>query len=289
MNLPKIVCPHEPSLLQALTGHTLAVRAEDMASVRTAADNVRNSGNHLFCVIFDSMGPLDELELGDELRDIPLAIMAASLGKFRRLARQVNRLRNLNIRIYLPCSDPENIVSLRILSSLGLCGCADFRHGKQDWDALADLMTYGVLERTPHAPIEPFAYIASHYDPLETIDWQGVYFEGPGRFLHTDKKGRVALSHAELQNNAFIAQNISEISSQNEFPPIEQRQEAWREYFTDNHPCASCDGWKLCLGAFSAGLPENNGCRAFFSEMTEVLRQYKSQKAQFEENRVWQP
>lgn len=289
MNLPKIVCQHDRDLLQELTGHTVVVRAAEMGTVRTAAADVRKSGNNLFCVVLDSDRPLEDLELGEELKDIPLAIMAPSMGKFRRLAKQVKILRNLNIRFYLPCHDPENIVSLRILSSLGLSGCADFRQGKQDWDALADLMTYAILERTPHAPIEPFAYIALHYDPLATMDWSYVYFEGPRRFLHVDGKGRVALSHVELQNKEFIAQNLSEIFSTDEFPSIEERLEAWRQFFVENHPCASCGGWKLCLGRFSAGLSEDAGCRAFFMEMVEVMRQYEAQKTQFEENRVWQP
>lgn len=289
MNLPKIVCPHNRSLLQSLKGCTLAVRTPSIDHVSRAAADVSESGNYLFCVILDIDRPFDEVELGQELKDIPLVIMVPSLGKFRTLAKRVKILRALNIRVFLPCDKHENVVALRILSSLRIRACADFRNGKQDWNALADLMTYAILERTLHTPIEPFAYIALHYDPFVYIDWSCVYFEGPGQFLHLDGKGRVALSHIELLNQTFIAQNLSEISAADEFPAIGEMTEAWRRFFVDGHPCAFCGGWKLCLGKFSAGLPENNGCKDFFLEMMEVARQYKAQQVVIEESRIWQP
>jgi hypothetical protein len=289
MNLPKIVCPDNPSLLASFTGCTVAVRVNHPEQASLAAARVRESGNHLFCVIIESGSPFADMELQEDQKDLPLAVMAPSLGKFRHLAPRLQLLRNFNLRVYLPCDRPENIVGLRILSSLGIHGCAVLGNGRQDWEALADLMTYAVLERIPHAAIEPFAFIASLYDPFSYLEWGCLYFDDPQHFLHLDAQGRVALSPAELGKKRFIAPSLSEIAPGEEFPAIRERAEAWKHYFVDNHPCASCAAWKICLGKFASEVPENQGCAGFFREMLEVVRQNKVRQVPAKESRIWQP
>ncbi|MEE9213744.1 MAG: hypothetical protein V3U54_02980 [Thermodesulfobacteriota bacterium] len=292
MNLPRIVCPNKKSLLQSFTGRTVAVRVNSPDLAEEAVAHVRESGNNLFCVIIEFNSPLDDIEFRENQKNIPLAIMVPSLGKFRNLVKHLNMLRDFNLRVYLSCDNHENLVGLRILSSVGIHSCAVFGNGKNDWEALCDLMTYAVLERAPHASIEPFTFIASHYDPFSYLEWSSIHFDDPKHFLHLDAKGRVALSHAELSKKKFIAQSISEIVVTAEFPAIRRRTQAWKRYFVNNHPCASCRGWKVCLGKFAVDVPRNNGCSAFFLEMIEVARQHKAQKAQkaqAEEGRIWQP
>jgi len=289
MNLPKIVCPFDPGLIQSITGCALVVRVKHISDVAEAAEQVGKSRNRLACVIVESDDPLADMKFPEQLQNIPLAVMAVSFGRFSNLARQVNMLRGLNLRVYLPCANPENIAGLRILSSLGIHGCAMFGNGATDWEAIADLMTYALLERTPHGSIEPFTFIASNYDPLSYLDWGFLYFDDPERFLHLDENGRVALSHAELLKQRFIADNILELSEPAKCLAISDRQEAWREYFIDNHPCASCDGWKICVGRFAARIPEDRGCSDFFREMLSVVRQYKARKIESKEHPIWQP
>ena len=126
-------------------------------------------------------------------------------GRFRDLARHLDRLRKLNLRVYLPCDHADNLASLRILSSVGIPCCADFRDGGTDWEALADLATYAVLERTPHAAMEPFAFMAANYHSADRLDWGRVFFDDPRHFLHLSEDGRVALSQAELAEGRFVA------------------------------------------------------------------------------------
>lgn len=289
MKLPRIVCPYNKTLLRSLRGQELAVRVRTTDHAEEAATCVRESGNGLFCVIVDARSPLADLELRDDLKDIPLAIMAPALGKFRNLVRILPILRGGNIRVYLPCDDPENIVGLRLLSSVGVHSCAVFGADMPDWDALADLMTFAVLERAPHAPIEPFEFIAGHYDPSSYLDWGALFFDDPRRFLHLDAKGRVALSPAELRAKRFVADNIGAIAAADEFPAIRERVEGWRRYFVENHPCAFCGGWKVCLGKFAGADTGNEGCGAFFRELMDVARQRAALRAQGEECRIWQP
>jgi hypothetical protein len=289
MNLPRIVCPPNKSLLRSLTGYTVAVRVSNPGDAAEAAAQVQKSGNNLLCVIIDSNSALEAIEFREDQKDIPLAIRANSLGKFRNLAKHINKLRDFNLRVYLPCDNLKNLAGLRILSSMGISSCAVFGNGKTDWEALTDLMTYAVLEQAPHAAIEPFAFIATNYDPFSYLEWGSIYFDDPKSFLYLDRKGRVALSQTELSKGRFIAENISEIAAAGEFPAIGERAEAWRQYFVDNHPCASCGGWKICLGKFTAHLTENRGCAAFFLEMIEVARQYKGRGVDRKECRIWQP
>ena len=215
--------------------------------------------------------------------------MAPSLGRFRDLARHLDRLRKLNLRVYLPCDHADNLAGLRILSSVGIACCADFRDGGTDWEALADLATYAVLERTPHAAMEPFAFIAANYYSTDRLDWGRVCFDDPRHFLHLSEDGRVALSQADLAEGRFVAHNLSEIETPADFPPIRERLRAWRHFFIDNHPCASCAGWRICLGKFSANLSGNPGCAEFFGEMMDLVRRHTALRAAPEERRIWQP
>jgi hypothetical protein len=223
MNLPIFVCPFDKTLLRRFASLTVVVRVDRPARVPDAVAAAKDSESALFCVILESACPLDEIEFGDDLKDTPLAVMAPSLGKFRNLARHLDRLKGLNMRVYLPCDSAENITSLRILSSVGIRGCAVIGNGKTDWEALTDLMTYAVLEPVPHASIEPFATIAARYDPQAWLDWGCVLFEDPRRFLHVDRRGRIALSRRELEESKFIAQDLSELSGEAEHPAVRER------------------------------------------------------------------
>ena len=229
------------------------------------------------------------MEFDARHQGIPLAVVAPSLGRFRDLARHLDRLRTLNLRVYLPCGQPGNLAGLRILSSVGVHCCADFRKGGTDWEALADLATYAVLERTPHAAMEPFAFMAANYPASHRLDWGRVWFDDPRHFLHLDGNGRVALSQAELAEGRFVAHSLDEIQAPAEFPPIRERLRSWRTYFVDGHPCAFCGGWRLCLGKFSRDPAAPGGCAEFFLEMIDLVRRQAALPAAPEERQIWQP
>jgi hypothetical protein len=289
MNWPGIVCPHNFSLFKSFKGLTVAVRVPHPAQAAEAAAQLQESGNQLCCVIVESSSPFDEIELPDELQEIPLAVMAPAWGKFRNLSQRLLKLRDFNLRVYLPANHPKNITGLRILSSVGIHTCAVLRDDVKDWEDLTDLMTYAVLGQAPHASMEPFVFIASNYDPDSYLEWGSLYFDDPKRFLHLDTDGRVALSPGELRQKRFVAQSLAEIGTPSHFPVIQQRAQAWRHFFADNHPCASCGGWKVCLGKFSREVTKNQGCQDFFLEMLEVAHQYKKKKEPPVERHIWQP
>jgi len=288
MNWPSIVCPHNPSLFRTFTGLTVVVRVPHSAQAAEAAAQLLESGNELLCVIVESGSPFDEIDLPADLQSIPLAVMTPALGKFRHLVRSISRLRDFNLRVYLPAHNPQNIAGLRILSSLGIHTCAVLGNGPKDWEALTDLMTYAVLGRAPHASMEPFVFIASNYDPHAYLEWGSLYFNDPRRFLHVDADGRVALSPAELRQKRFVASSWAKIGTSSLSLTIQQRVQKWRQFFANNHPCASCSGWKICLGKFASEMNKNGGCRAFFLEMSEVCQQYKEQNKPAMKPHIWQ-
>ena len=290
MNSIKVVCPFDSELIAGLEGQNLVVKVDDLSSAVAAAAAVASSRNRLICIQVETAERMEQLQFDESLTTTPLAVFSGAFGNFRQLTPQLSLLRQLNLRVYLGGDNRENLAGLRILASLGIHGGVVFGPGPIEWEGLADLMTYAVLERTAHATIEPFSYIAGHYDPLSTLDWSALYFEQPGVYLHLDKQGRVAFSRTELQSGRFFAESISACGEQANQRKIEQRRESWREFFLDNHPCASCIGWKQCLGKFAGRLPSDKGCVGFFEEMLEVVRQYRRQCERTDKERpLWQP
>jgi hypothetical protein len=259
---------------------------DEPARVVAAADDVAKSGNKLFCVILESKLPVDCVELLEEWKQIPIALQAPSFGQYRTVARRLDQFRNHNFRVYLPCRK-ENLIGIRILASVGIPCCVTFGSEEPDWDALADLMTYAILGSAPHAPIEPFAFIANHYDPSVRMDWGSIYFDDPKQFLHLDAQGRVALSQRDLLGGDFIAERIEEIAAADE--SIDERLNSWRQLFADNHPCSFCEGWRVCLGKFSKNGTRADGCSAFFAEMMKIAEQFQTKRAeQARRDKWWQ-
>ena len=287
MSLQKLVCPNEPEMFNRLSSRVLAVRVDDAAEVASAASDVNSSGNLLLCVILETDAPLAALNLREEWTGIPLALFAPETGRFRDLRKGLELLRKLNVRVYLPARNNDNLSGLRILASVGVPGCITFEEGGIDWDALADLMTYAVLGLLPHAPIDPFVYIAEHYDPLQYTEWGSVWFDDPKKFLHLDNQGRVALSQEELMAGRFIAEDILELENPLSCQGYVEKITAWRSAFREDHDCSRCPGWRVCLGRFAANGEPLAGCTTFFSEMMEVAEQYQAQRA--EANSIWQP
>ena len=278
MNFKQFVCPHNRALLDRLRGHVVAVHVDDPVQVLAAADDVAKSGNELLCVIFESKSLLDAMELREEWKNIRIVLRSPGLGKFRKLAGRLALWRKLGLQVFLPCRT-ENLVELRILASVGISCGVTFGEEEPDWEALADLMTYAILGPVPHAPIEPFAFIAHHYQPAVYTKWDSVYFDDPSQFLHLDSEGHVALSRRELFQREFIAREIAQLDIAAEVPVIADRLDHVRQMFLNNHPCSICASWRLCLGKFARNGSRSDGCSEFFAELMEVVEQFQTQGA----------
>lgn len=279
----KLVCPHERALIDRLDGRAVCVRVNAAQDIVAAAADVRQR-NSLACVICESSVALEDIEIEDGWKSIPIALMVPSVGRLRNIAKKAAVLRSLNLRVYL---NADNLIGARQLASLGIPVCITF-DAAPDWDALADLMTYALLGLVSHAPVDPFSTIADgHRLASRGEDWGRVWFDDPARFLHLDASGRIALSQCDLEAGAFLADDPSKLDSPEIARAARVRSEAWRDLFAEDHFCARCPGWRLCRARCRHDKTEPDGCQAFFAEMAEVLerRRNTSQKPAAK----WQP
>ena len=134
MKSAKLVCPDEPGLIDRLEGRTLCVRVVAPEKIADAAKRARRT-NKLFCVICDCSAPLEDIAIEDGWRGIPIALVAPSVGKFRRLAKKLRALRALNLRVFLPC-DRISLIGARLLASVGVPVCVgaaggNFAYGRR--------------------------------------------------------------------------------------------------------------------------------------------------------------
>lgn len=291
MAWPRLLCPDSPELLARLSGHTLVVRVDSLSAVAAAAERVERSSNQLFCVRCEESRPLATLPFDEGIGGVPVALYLPELGPFREIVEWTQHLRELDVRIYLQAT-ANNLVSLRLLSSLGVPCCATFeRDVAPDWEALADLATYALLGRVPHATIDPFEYIADHYAPEGRTDWRAVHFADPRAYLHLDDAGRVALSHEEMLAGTFIADDVEALPEDlNACAPFVERTKAWRQFFLDDHFCASCNAWRLCQGSFAKTAETDRGCAGFFGEFLSVIEECHARAASEEMGpEPWRP
>ena len=244
--------------------------------------------NTLSCVICDLSVPIEDIDVEDDWHGVPIALMAPSVGRFRNVAKKVDALRKLNLRVYLPC-EADNLAGARVLASLGIPVCIDFGTAP-DWDGLTDLMTYALLGPVPHAPIDPFQTIADGYkQTARGNNWGRVFFDDPSRYLHLDAEGRIALSRRDLEAGDFVAGELSKLDSPEVKHAIEERTEAWRNLFAEDHFCARCEAWRICRARLCDGKAAPDGCDAFFHEMAEVIERRRNKPGSNRAAEKWQP
>ncbi len=276
----ELICPYSKELLDQIDGHPVTVKVSNLSDICPAAQSIRTSGNVLSNIIVEVEKPLSAITFQQDWSGIPISLFVPEMGSFKEIGKQIPEIRELKTHIYLPAENTENLTSSRILASLGITCCLVFGNQAPDWDLLSDLMTYAILGNIPHAPIEPFNYIADHYAPENNVDWGSIYFDDPLKCLHMDANGKVSLSHRDLINSSFIAENISMIHDPIANEGYRNGINSWRQFFLDNHPCTLCKGWKICLGRFLSCGNQTKGCSAFIVEMLAVVEQFRTQHQQ---------
>lgn len=290
MKLPSFVCPANSLVFGTFSGRSVV--CQTTGSLREIAEivgRVRVSGNNIHCIIATLDRPLAETDFPDCIKNVPLAVRCPSVGRYADISRSLPKLRDFNMRLYLPADCQDNITAIQMLSSLGLHCCAEFGDGAPYWEGLAELASYAMLSRCDHGPIEPFAFIASHFVPHRNLDWGRAVFDDPEHYLHLDREGRIALTARDLAQGKFIAEGVVGFSPKT-CPQMAEHRHRWRDFFRDDRACASCPGWRLCLGRFADHADESAGCSAFFTELTEVATEhYRLKQAASKDALVWQP
>jgi hypothetical protein len=272
MNSHVLVCDFDEELISRLHHRNLVLRM-NAPDLITHAVKVVQEKNSLYAIWLHGDLPLSKLDVTEleKSNKMQFYLEVTGLGDFRDSIGNIRSLRKLDVLVILAEDAPGTYRDLKILSSLFVpCGIS-FRNQQPNWESLADLMAYSIYNNPPHAPIEPFHFVISNYDPLKRIDFGSVYFEDPCRFLHIDTRGRIALSREEMERESFLSSDLEALDRVNGFPSYIQRTEAWREFFLKPDGCAYCPGWQICLGKFAGTEDKESGCMKFFGELMEAV------------------
>lgn len=285
-----LVCPFDETLIHRLRGKSIVPAIKSIEDIPKVIDTVAQAGAHLHCLRILTKAPLSTLSFREEWEDVPIALYTSGLGRFPEFISRLPIFRQLNLKVYLSLDSDENYTNIRILSSLGVETVAASILIKIDWERLIDLMSYAFFAQAPHASIDPFHYISTHYDKNQRTDFGAVYFDDPHTYLHLDKEGRVALSSEDLEAGHFLFEQIEMIEEIENHEKYQQGLNRWREVFLNGFGCASCPGWRICLGKFSRTPFDGQGCREFFTEMMDQVEKHQEIIRQRTEEKIrWQP
>lgn len=241
----------------------------------------KNSLNTIWLHLDAPLSKLNITEL-EKSSTVSFHLEITGIGDFRKSIEQIRALRKLNVFVMLAEDVPGTYRDLKILSSLFVpCGIT-FGSRCPDWELVADLLSYSVYSKVPHAPIQPFHFVISNYDVQKRIDYNFVYFEDPSKFLHVDSEGRIALSRKDLERGEFISEDLGQLDHIENLPFYHQRSESWRDFFLKPDGCAYCPGWRICLGKFEESQDKESGCMKFFDEWMEATEHYQEEKAKLE-------
>lgn len=286
MNGHVLVVPFAVHLLAALKHRELIVRTESLETVHDAYRG-GNAENEVLCLWVNDDRPLSEIEMDDGMKGIPLALYLPEMGAFKRVLNKLSLFTDCNMRIFFPVTRRENLTAARILSSLGvMCGLS-FENNAQpvDWDQLSDLLYYDTYGTANHAPIEPFNYTVSHYNPQEPLYFTTPYFDNPFRFLHIDADWNIALSGKKLTDEEYIASGIEALETIEENERYKKSISGEEAYFIENKRCAYCPGWRVCRGSFERTCEKNEQCRQFFTDLLEAAEYTHNNR---QRKRMWQ-
>lgn len=279
MAWPSYVLPFESDLIAKLHNQRLVVIADCANCMVPIAQAVQQSGNILDCIILRYPEALEKVAWSERWGDIPIIIEVPTFGKFHNFSQKFDLLRKLDVRIQLPLNSEQNSSALRILSSLGIATCALFTP-KTDWEAALDLMTYALLGRAPHAPIQPFNYIAANYRNDTYRGWQSVMFNDPQHYLHVNSTGQVAATAAALATGDFLHSDVTTLTNLDQLTNYQESLFTWQQHFLANDECARCPGWKSCRGGVADIVTDKTQCAALFTEIFELAAQYQQQLKQ---------
>lgn len=285
---PVLVVPFDEGLLSKLKDQTLVVRLNQIEGLKEKRD-IACKQNRLYCFKVNYNGPLTALRFEQDAREYPVSLYVKSLGVRRDFLAMVKMLRGLNQKIFLTTDRKDNFLDAQLASSLGI-SVGMFRGEKKvDWEKMNDLMTSFVYGKAKHAPVEPFNFVLTHYNPREITSYSTVYFDNPQKYLHMDKDGNIAFTHAEMVKGEFFA-TIDELDKIFENKKFEDRMNAWQESFISGDETANWAGWRLAEGNVTEEDKKDESCKQFFEDLLEAAEFFvKQQESKPRKVEAWQP
>jgi hypothetical protein len=280
-----LVCPFNEKLITRLKQKALVVMTDDFNILNYIQSRVNNFSK-LHAIKIRTDKALSDIDFREEWEKIPLAIYTSDFGTYKDFLHKLNILRKLNTRIFLSSDHDFNYTALRILSSLNInCGLY-FDNEPYNWELINDLMHYAIYSNTRHAPIEPFAWLATKYEPVEYTDYSTVYFNDPSRYLYINEKEQIALTEKDYLNNNFIAEGISALDNITRNKKYIDSRNIRYEIMLRMDECAFCQAFRICLGKFPDLANKNETCKPFFTDLLDAADFFYSKKKVGE--KLWQ-
>jgi len=281
-----LICPFDTTLLAKLKRRKVVVHTEDQDTL-TAISREAGKTNDLYAIKLVISNPLSSIIFREEWQSLPLALYAAEFGEYKELLPQLERIRKSNARFFLSSQHDFNYTGLRILSSLSIpCGIF-FNGGTINWDLLNDLMHYAIYGRIKHASVEPFNWLAEHYEPAGYTDFNTVYFNHPERFIHINRYEQMAFSAQDLSAGNFIGEGLENLAAICEKAKSEDHLSFRYDIMLQMNECAYCPAFRICLAEFGAQENKKDTCIAFFSDLLDAA-DYVFSKKNNKGNRIWQ-
>ncbi len=285
-----IVCDFKPEMLKLIKGNSVVFFSSNFSVLNSLRKNAEENDLHIHCVVIKNKINLSDILFEEKWDEFPLAIESPSLGRVHEFLKRTSIIRKLNVRFYLSTNKPNCYKDIRILSSLGYPTTIIIDGKTTDWQQLTELMTYGLLNTRRHAEIHPFDYISSYYHPNNRTNFASVYFNDPERYLHINKKGIVFLKREDLLSNKDPCGDLNSIETIEQQDIFKNEMNKWFEFFLKPSRCASCKGWRICLGKYVQYLDSNPGCENFFSEFIDTIEiEKKIEEKKIPAKVLWQP
>lgn len=290
MRTPFLTCLYEPGTLKYLTGFSVVFYTRSFSILKTLKNEAHAADIHIHCVYIKSDIDLSEILFDESWKEYPIAIEAPSIGRIYKFLQKTPIIRKLNIRFYFSTKEPSSYKDIRILSSLGFLTTIFIDGERTEWDKLADLMIFSLLNVNKHAEIHPFDYLKNYYHPHNRTDFNAVYFNDPDRYLHLDKSGNLYLKRDPDLSVNELCGDLTTVDAIKDQPAYKNEKDKWYRFFLEPTRCACCKGWRICLGKYADFLSINPGCSDFFSELLDTIdledsiRRNKPVKME-----IWQP
>jgi hypothetical protein len=233
-----------------------------------------NKSNKLHAIKVVTNKALSDIEFEEEWVSIPLVVYSPEFGDYKSFLHRLGLVRKMNIRIFLSAHNAANYTALHILSSFQISCGLYFEDQPLNWELLNDLMQYEIYSRTRHAPIEPFNWLATHYEPTEYTDYNIIYFNSPAKYLHLNEKGKIALTAKDLSDKNFLSDSVESLDNLSIEEGSDEVVRKRYETMLKMNECAFCEAFRICLAKFEHLTDKKNNCMRFFADFLDAADYY---------------
>lgn len=281
MNEPHfLIIDHTPKTFDDLRGENLIIKMDNYLNIKYIYDSYRRN-NHVHAIwLYMPMMSLSYLPIDEEWIDIPIIAWIYDLGDMNIIFHEIDILKKMSIRIFLPLSVKENFTSLKLLSSLGIDSGFTYSECKSiDSDKLMDLASYFYMSPYNHASIEPFDYIWRNLNAEQNLNIDTVYFINPKRYIFMDSEHNIAFSGVNLKNGEYIGkfEDFEKIEFVAEY---NYKLKNYYSHFDKLDNCSKCPNFKICSRNLQTKLTDCENVIAEIYEYAELRGQIEQKQNQ---------